>query len=724
MKNIYSCVNGLSEVQKNNVHDELQKILKKFGQYISSAMCFSNRQAGVSDSDFWGGLFEQDANRDSILTLGADKDGFPYQVPQDPYKKLDLQACLKYLYYGGNRPSHQDQKNFLNLFVGQENRDYHYKRVTKGSKTTNQLRAGDFSWLLYQGIEVRNTVAGHPDPGTVCDLTLVDQKEPTSIPHILQVITGLMTPLCTVSWDSAKQQECIEFTKGLWKRVYQSLGEVSYSISGMMKVLDIPEADRSSVENDFIAANLRIQGDHVFIAGDVSDVAYALYFSWNAVHNKEAEMFQSLYNSVRLTPGTVLGEQEPDWDNLNVEELKVLSDHGNAEAQYRLARCYLTGEGIDADDSMAYHYFYDAANQGHPQAQVQLGKFCELGKGGSTNTYRDPLFPEECLIQLEEAARWYMNAAEQNDAEGCLNLGRCYELGTGLSRNMTKAHRCYSRAANKGLVEATVAANLLYLRGLGCQNTDKSVAQRMLQPLTETVPTAKTALGICYQHGHGIMPDITEAVRLYREAAELGDAQAKYLLAKCYEQGAGVELDMGTYFTLLHEAAVMGCPEAAIEDHFDPPTWQDNDQDSALAQCLLAGCLPENWSGDEIFRLYSSAAKKGCQSAVYGMAKCHEFGIGVHPDYDHALYLYKQAANAGQVSAMLRLAEHYHDVACGKAQDDECIDEMHAMSNAKVWYQFAARCGHPTAQKWMVENTTPEQSEIWRAYAAKCGCSL
>lgn len=725
MKNIYSCMSQLNDIQNDNVHNELQVILKDFTKCLTAAICFANKQAKVSDANFWAGLFERDANRDSILAFGADKDGLPHQVPTNPYKKLDLQACLKYLYYGGNRPTYQDQKNFLNLFIGQENRDYYYKRVTKDNKTISQLHAGNFSWLLYQGISVRNTIAGHPDEDTVCELTFADRSVPHSVPHILRVITGLMEPLCSVSWDAAEQQKCTEFVNGLWLRIYLALGEAPYSIPGIMKAMDFPESDRLSVEHALIESGLQVQGDQVYVCGDIGDVAYALYFSRNAVHNRMTEMFKSLYNSVRLKARTS-SEPEPDWDSLNVEELKVLSDKGNAEAQYRLACCYLSGEGIDADEAKAYHYFHEAANQDHPHAQVQLGKFCELGKGGQSNPFRDVLFPEECLIDLEEAATWYMKAANQNDTEGYLNLGRCYEQGIGLPRDLVKARRCYSRAANENCNEAKVAAAMLYLRSLGCQNTDKSVAQGMLRELAETVPAAKTALGICYQHGHGITPDIVEAVRLYREAADMGDAQAKYQLAKCYAQGTGVEMDMSAYFTLLQEAADMGCPEAAIESRFDPPTWQADDQGSALAQCLLAECLPEEWSGEEILCLYSTAAKTGYQPAVYGMAKCHERGIGTQPDYDRAVYLYKRAANAGEVDAMVRLAAHYHDVACGKAQDDEYLYEGgdgFAMAQAHCWYQFAARCGHPTAQKWMVENATPKQAQIWRAYAAKCGNS-
>lgn len=721
MKSIYSCMSTLTEAQQINVKDELLKILPELGLHLAAAIRFANRQAGVSDADFWAGMFDPtDVVKQISIYKNGENGHYKTTTPRDPYDTMDLQACQKYLFFGGNRQTTQDQKNFFNLFLGPENTAYSY--IKRG--TSSILQAGTFSDLLKVGIDIRNYWAGHSDKAKIDKLTLADRVDFSSIPYVLRVISGLLEPLRTVNWDAVKRQACIDFTNGLWGRIYHAIGDVPYSIPGIMKAMGIPEADRANVEHDFIEANLRIQADQVFVCGDIADVAYALYFSWSAVHNKEAEMFQSLYNSVRLRTVTAPVEEEPDWDALTVAELRILADKGKPEAQYRLGLCYLKGEGIVADEGQAYQLFQKAANQGHPRAQVQMGKFCELGKGGQDNPYRDDLFGPECLIDLEEAANWYLKAAGQNDAEGCFHLGRCYEQGIGLPRDMIRARRCYSRAANDGCHEAKVALDMLYLRSLGCQNSDKSVAQAMLEKLTETVPAAKTALGICYQHGHGIMPDIRQAVTLYREAAELGDAQAKYQLAKCYEQGFGVELDRVTYFALLQEAADMGCPEAAIEGQFDPPTWQEKDQGNAQAQCLLAECLPEEWSGEEILRLYSTAAKKGYQPAVYGMAKCYDQGIGVRPDYGHAVHLCKQAANAGEVNAMVRLAQHYHDVACGKVQDGEYEyegGEGYAMAHAKSWYQFAARCGHPDAQKWLIANTTSKEAEKWRNYAAQCG---
>ena len=57
-----------------------------------------------------------------------------------------------------------------------------------------------------------------------------------------------------------------------------------------------------------------------------------------------------------------------------------------------------------------------AANAGNAEAQKDLGRFYELGKGG-------------LAMDLSEAAWMYCLAADQGNCEAQLLLGRFYELG-------------------------------------------------------------------------------------------------------------------------------------------------------------------------------------------------------------------------------------------------------------------------------------------------------
>ncbi|KAJ3196086.1 hypothetical protein HK101_010107 [Irineochytrium annulatum] len=72
----------------------------------------------------------------------------------------------------------------------------------------------------------------------------------------------------------------------------------------------------------------------------------------------------------------------------------------------------------------------------------------------------------------------------------------------------------------------------------------------------------KVFLGVCYQHGRGVVRDEGRAVTLYGEAAADGSADAMYLLGKCWELGVGVERDMAEAERLYGLAAEKGNRQA------------------------------------------------------------------------------------------------------------------------------------------------------------------
>ena len=69
----------------------------------------------------------------------------------------------------------------------------------------------------------------------------------------------------------------------------------------------------------------------------------------------------------------------------------------------------------------------------------------------------------------------------------------------------------------------------------------------------------------------------TEAVILYRKAADLGDAEAQYKLGLCYENGHGVAIDVKKATSLYRQAASQGYIGAVnAVKRFKPPTWREH----------------------------------------------------------------------------------------------------------------------------------------------------
>ena len=82
-----------------------------------------------------------------------------------------------------------------------------------------------------------------------------------------------------------------------------------------------------------------------------------------------------------------------------MEEINNLAHEGYVDAQYNLARIYSNGESVDQDLELAAYWFLQAAEQNNRDAQYQLARMFESGLGVG--------------IDLDEAFRWYKLSAEQ-----------------------------------------------------------------------------------------------------------------------------------------------------------------------------------------------------------------------------------------------------------------------------------------------------------------------
>ena len=145
---------------------------------------------------------------------------------------------------------------------------------------------------------------------------------------------------------------------------------------------------------------------------------------------------------------------------------------GIAEAQVRLGRMLLAGEGVEESKPAAFAWFARAADAGNTEAQNMLGRCCEHGWGVPASA--------------EHAAVWYARAAESGDAWAQYNLGHLYLDGNGVTRDAATAFCWYKSAAALGH------------------------------------PRAMSLLGRCCEEGWGTARNMMEARRWYRRSAEGG----------------------------------------------------------------------------------------------------------------------------------------------------------------------------------------------------------
>ncbi len=194
-------------------------------------------------------------------------------------------------------------------------------------------------------------------------------------------------------------------------------------------------------------------------------------------------------------------------------------------------------------------------------------------------------------------------------------------------------------------------------------------------------------MGKCSEMGiGGVKRDSYEAVKWYRKAAELEDADAQFRLGGCYASGEGVEQDPQEAVKWYRKAAEQGYPAAQF----------------ILGVCYETGEGVEydqvEFDQDEAVRWYRSAADQGFPRAQFYLGNCYRAGAGVEQDQHEAVTWYRKAAEQGDADAQYDLGICY-------AEGDGVEQDLPA---ALKWYLEAAEQGNakcaassrPVLRKW------------------------
>jgi TPR repeat protein len=129
------------------------------------------------------------------------------------------------------------------------------------------------------------------------------------------------------------------------------------------------------------------------------------------------------------------------------------ANEGHAEAQYNLGMLYLKGLGVASNAQEAFRWLRVAAEQGQVDAEYRVGLMREKGVG-SRQDYAD-------------AQSWFLLAAQHGDSEAEAELGELYDEGRGVKKDLVRAVYWYEKAAEQGLPEAQAHLGACYLAGKG-----------------------------------------------------------------------------------------------------------------------------------------------------------------------------------------------------------------------------------------------------------------
>jgi hypothetical protein len=167
------------------------------------------------------------------------------------------------------------------------------------------------------------------------------------------------------------------------------------------------------------------------------------------------------------------------------------------------------------------------------------------------------------------------------------------------------------------------------------------------------------------------------ALRWFRRAADLGNADAMMGMSWIYGNGRGVP-----------------------EDDAEAMRWRkmSAEHGNLVAMNSIAGSyeqgegVPQDYV--QAMEWYKEAADRDDTDAMRSIAYLYERGRGVAQDYAEAMGWYRKAADRGDAQAMWSIGSYY-EFGLGVPTDE---------AQARVWMKKAAASGYIEASEWLIEH--------------------
>jgi TPR repeat protein len=229
---------------------------------------------------------------------------------------------------------------------------------------------------------------------------------------------------------------------------------------------------------------------------------------------------------------------------------------GNADGQFRVARCYSTGTGVRENDREAYKWWVRAASQGHEGAKHAVadslfwGNGVEINRRLATRMYREGAATDRYFAFAWACCLW-SGEGTRNDPKGAvklfeqlvlsrhlkwpltaayLYLGYAHEKGAGVRKNVRTAAAYFQKAARLGWSDAMVNLGWMLYNGAGVEANPRRAVYWYKRAAKLNDSTAQVNLALAYIDGRGVRRSVQRATALLETAAADGSKRASQLL--------------------------------------------------------------------------------------------------------------------------------------------------------------------------------------------------
>jgi TPR repeat protein len=192
--------------------------------------------------------------------------------------------------------------------------------------------------------------------------------------------------------------------------------------------------------------------------------------------------------------------------------------------------------------------------------------------------------------------------------------------------------------SDAGVPMAQNTLGRMYLTGRGVPQNETQALLLFRQAANQGLPNAKNNLGVMYAAGQGVPQDFQQAVALFLDAANQGFPLAMDNLADMYEKGFGVRPSKEEAWKWRDKAHSGGFTEKKDVMHV-----------TRLGQAEYQKALEfyYQWKFAEAAPFFQQAAEKGHPEAQLILGTLYQYGQGIHKDEEQAKYWTQEAAKQG-----------------------------------------------------------------------------
>ncbi|MGL4404698.1 MAG: SEL1-like repeat protein [Notoacmeibacter sp.] len=250
---------------------------------------------------------------------------------------------------------------------------------------------------------------------------------------------------------------------------------------------------------------------------------------------------------------------------------------GDLASQMLVAEIYARGLGLPKDPIEASRWYMEAAQQGNAEAQLQSALILLGDKPlDRSNANRD-----EALLMLQAAS-------DAGNAFAAFNLAQILIGDTPGEESLRKAAPLFEKAAAANISGAHYALSQFYLKGTGGKTLDGAKTLFHLTRAAELgLDTAQLDLGTALVDGLLGEKDFKTGFLWMRRAADSGNLLAAIRLAKLYIFGLGVEPNPVTAASWYIRAKRAGLTDIDLDDFMDGLT--DEERAAALIEANTRG---------------------------------------------------------------------------------------------------------------------------------------